>query len=394
MPSKSDRHHPKFISIRLKLLVSFTILFSGVFAIAFYWFYSFSTNRAMKRVFDDMENTASGAATQIDLDSLMDFYYESAHPSDVENLAEDPHYKEQLAWFRTVHEIEPRAWPYTFVVVDALNREGADDKTLQPGEMKSGEILSLPASQRPPLADTQTVSQLPQGSTLPTVFIADLWTYYDASKAAQPFEISTASTYTLQAYRSGEPVNRPLYNDDQFGSWISTYIPLKDKSGNTLAILGVDFEADYVRQVQNAIKSRVLIVFILTYAFLFILVYFLSNIFSKPIVQLTKAAEQIGEGYYEHDLSIFNQKRLPDEISILANVFILMVSKVRQREERLKRQVAQLKIEIDESKRDKEVQQITETDFFQDLRAKALKLRQRTEFDQNNQGLDDATDDS
>jgi hypothetical protein len=50
---------------------------------------------------------------------------------------------------------------------------------------------------------------------------------------------------------------------------------------------------------------------------------------------------------------------------------------VRQREENLKQQVAQLKIEIDESKRDNEVNQITESEFFQDLRAKVIELRQR-----------------
>ncbi len=47
------------------------------------------------------------------------------------------------------------------------------------------------------------------------------------------------------------------------------------------------------------------------------------------------------------------------------------------REQTLRRQVEKLKIEIDEAKRAKEVQAITETEFFQDLQEKARRMRKR-----------------
>jgi methyl-accepting chemotaxis protein len=258
------------------------------------------------------------------------------------------------------------------VLLDETIDESAPNSAIQPGE-----ILSFPPGEKPQLANSVTLQSLSPDAEVPSVFLADLWIYYNPDKTARLFEISTASDYTLEAFRSGETVNRPLYNDEQFGRWISTYVPLKDEDGITQAILGVDFEADYVYQVQAAIRNRVLAAFLLAYAALFALVYFLSNIFSKPLTHLTSVAEQIGEGNYNHDFKIFDKARLPDEISILANVFRLMMDKVRQREENLKQQVAQLKIEIDESKRDNEVNQITESEFFQDLRAKVIELRQR-----------------
>ena len=381
MNSRSSSPRFKFISIRLKLLVSFTVLFSGVFAIAFYWFYNFSTQRAMKRVFEDMNSTALGTATQVDVNSLLDLYYDGEAPKDPNKIYDDPRYKKQLLWFRTVHELEPRAWPYTFVIVNRQEIEKTDIIAMDPGDS-----LTLPPGERPSLLDPEAISQLPPDAPVSTVFLADLWVYYDASKAASFFEVSEASPEVLRAYQEGMPVDKPLYDDQQFNSsWISTYVPLKNDIGKTVAILGVDFKADYVRQVQNAIKQRILIVFILTYVSVFILVYFLSNIFSKPICRLSQVAKEIGEGDYEHDLSVFYKRRLPDEITILADVFIMMANKVRQREESLKKQVAQLKIEIDHSRREKEVKQITETDFFQDLRSKALRLRER-------RNLEDAED--
>ena len=36
-----------FISLRFKLIIAFTVLFSVVFAASYYWFYSSSVERAM-----------------------------------------------------------------------------------------------------------------------------------------------------------------------------------------------------------------------------------------------------------------------------------------------------------------------------------------------------------
>ena len=48
------------------------------------------------------------------------------------------------------------------------------------------------------------------------------------------------------------------------------------------------------------------------------------------------------------------------------------------REQSLKQEIQQLRIEIDEVKRQKQVTEIIETDFFQDLQDKAQRIRRRT----------------
>ena len=54
-----------------------------------------------------------------------------------------------------------------------------------------------------------------------------------------------------------------------------------------------------------------------------------------------------------------------------------MVDKVRQREQKLRRQVEELKIEIDEAERKEQVEKIVDSDFFRDLQAKAQRVRSR-----------------
>lgn len=52
-----------------------------------------------------------------------------------------------------------------------------------------------------------------------------------------------------------------------------------------------------------------------------------------------------------------------------------MLAQVQKREARLKDEIQQLRIEIDETKRRRQVREITETDYFQDLQFRARQLR-------------------
>jgi transcriptional regulator with GAF, ATPase, and Fis domain len=53
-----------------------------------------------------------------------------------------------------------------------------------------------------------------------------------------------------------------------------------------------------------------------------------------------------------------------------------MLREAQEREERLQRQIRELRIEIDEAKRDREIAEITGSDYFQQLRNQADELRQ------------------
>lgn len=320
-----------FVSLRVKLLVGFTLLFTVVFALAFYWFYSFTTASALQRVQEDLKDTLSGAAAGVDAEQFVALAREAKPRAD--GYTDDPRYWQHVAWLGEVHQIEPRAWVYTYV------------KGQQPDEVlfigSNGALLD------PPLGAKFLESHTSQGNMLlglqQTVFHHDF----------QPYE-------------------------DKWGKWVTGYTPIKDKQGTVVGALGIDFQADYVYDVQQKIRNQVVRAFAVTYVALFALVYLISLTLSRPITRLTHAARRIGEGDYEQSLDL-RVGRFPDEIATLAAVFAVMVGKVRQREQSLRRQVEELRIEIDVAKRQKQVSEIVESDFFQDLqaRARALRLRKR-----------------
>ncbi|MEA5448208.1 HAMP domain-containing protein [Leptolyngbya sp. CCNP1308] len=81
------------------------------------------------------------------------------------------------------------------------------------------------------------------------------------------------------------------------------------------------------------------------------------------------------------DAGTFDPKRLDDvaqrddELGQLARMFQLMATHVQQRETQLKQQLRELTIEIDQAKLQKQVAQITESDYFQEIKAQLKHLR-------------------
>jgi two-component system cell cycle response regulator len=64
-----------------------------------------------------------------------------------------------------------------------------------------------------------------------------------------------------------------------------------------------------------------------------------------------------------------------DALGTLARVFARMVDEVRAREEALRAEVRELRIEIDEQRQERKVAAITDSDYFKQLRARAADLR-------------------
>jgi methyl-accepting chemotaxis protein len=141
--------------------------------------------------------------------------------------------------------------------------------------------------------------------------------------------------------------------------------------------VGIDYNADYYYAVRRSVLDAAVPAFIITYVVLFAAVWVIAFVITRPIARLTRVAERIGMGDYNQDLSSMTAGFLHDEINKLADVFEFMVGKVREREEKLKQKVAELQIIVDTSKRDEQVSEIIDSDFFQDLQLKATSLRQR-----------------
>jgi hypothetical protein len=335
-----------YIKVQVKLAIVFTVIFTVIFAAAFIWFYNYASGVAKTRINESLQNALVAGAERISGDEVIGLY-EQAEPTlfsdrgddDPDNdvyYTDDPRYWQIAEWLHTIRIVDPNAIPWIYVRADvATDPEGFY-------YVVDGVSLDDPL---PPY----TISF----KEYDTAITGDLFVGLDHLylKLDEPYEWEGAW-------------------------WVSGYAPITNEAGNTVAGLGIDYKAQYVIDVENQIRNLAIPAFALTYLVAFTLVYLTSRFLSRPIVKLTEIAEKIGEGDYDQD---FSGVRVPirDEIDTLANVFEIMIEKVARREEKLKQQVAELQIQIDHSKRDEQVKEIVDNDFFQSLQSKAYEMRSR-----------------
>jgi DNA-binding response OmpR family regulator len=96
----------------------------------------------------------------------------------------------------------------------------------------------------------------------------------------------------------------------------------------------------------------------------------------RNVAVLTEAAAAVESGHFElGNLTAVSERA--DALGQLARVFQNMAQVVHAREERLKLQVEQLRVEIDHKRKAKQVEEVTESVYFQDLKKKIDALRKR-----------------
>jgi DNA-binding response OmpR family regulator len=95
----------------------------------------------------------------------------------------------------------------------------------------------------------------------------------------------------------------------------------------------------------------------------------------RNVACVTAAAAAVEAGEFESE-SLADVARRPDNLGQLARVFQRMAREVYAREQRLKQQVQELRIELSQTRQARQVADITETDYFRQLQAEAQSLRQ------------------
>ncbi|PKN92514.1 MAG: hypothetical protein CVU44_15380 [Chloroflexi bacterium HGW-Chloroflexi-6] len=332
-----------FISLRLKLIGVLALLFIVAFASIFYWLDGFVTGLAMDNLRSDLLATAQTAASGIDGD---------AHQALFESgQIDDATYTQIADYMRIIKKTNPQAsGVYTYLqlpdkpdqvqlVVSAALPPGAVAAPVT-AQGKAGEC-EVPSYNRPELGQDYT-------------------------------DISPTMVAGIQT----PGVESELWSDE-FGVWLSGYAPILNSKGETVGAVGVDMCARDVIELQQNIRTNTSIAFGVTLLILIAVVGVVATGVTRPVMELTRVANLIGSGDYEQDFSHLYSARLQDEVNKLASVFELMSNKVYSREQSLKARVEQLEILIDESKRDKQVSEIVDSDFFQDLQVKVNDMRSR-----------------
>lgn len=143
--------------------------------------------------------------------------------------------------------------------------------------------------------------------------------------------------------------------------------------------------AEEVFQSARRAFSGIMSMFVGIFAIAILLInWLLKPTVLTPIQHLAKVSHRLGSGDIGLDETQESDAqqlaavgKRGDELGQLARVFHSMVREVIAREQFLKEQVRNLRIEIDQTRREREVSEITDSDYFQNLQKKAKQLRNR-----------------
>lgn len=98
----------------------------------------------------------------------------------------------------------------------------------------------------------------------------------------------------------------------------------------------------------------------------------------RDVQHVTTAAAAVETGSF--DIVVLSEvAQREDELGALARVFERMAKEVQAREQKLRQQVQELRIEIDQQRKEKQVSEIVDSDYFQQLQNRANQLRNKAQ---------------
>lgn len=135
-----------------------------------------------------------------------------------------------------------------------------------------------------------------------------------------------------------------LNHTEEWGNLISSYIPIKSKSGKVVGILGGDFDANNMYSELGKLKVNILIIIIAVILAGIVVGRIFSVILVRSINKLKKQAILIKDG----DLTVKFDKISNDEIGILTQAFKDMVNNLSMVTREIKNNTQSVVSEIDD----------------------------------------------
>ncbi|MBI38257.1 MAG: hypothetical protein CMF59_01560 [Leptospiraceae bacterium] len=124
---------------------------------------------------------------------------------------------------------------------------------------------------------------------------------------------------------AGQPAAEKDFVADRWGTWLSAAVPIKDDSGSTVAILGLDYDAS--GEVNKVNELFYICIFSVVAALILSLIfsYILASLMSRPIAKLQDGALRVKDRDYETRVDV----KTNDELGVLADTFNNMVEEIR-----------------------------------------------------------------
>lgn len=133
-----------------------------------------------------------------------------------------------------------------------------------------------------------------------------------------------AEVAKVEAAVSTPQVSDSIYTDE-WGSFITGYAPVRDANGTTVAVLGIDMNAQLVVERQNFIGNTIYIILGVSALMAGGIIAVFSLTIIRDVKKLNKAAEKISAG----DLTAEVNVKRKDEIGELGDSFSRMIASLK-----------------------------------------------------------------
>jgi HAMP domain-containing protein len=195
--------------------------------------------------------------------------------------------------------------------------------------------------------------------------------------SARPFAIKKQSC--LRCHSTPEEAPKSLimtYGDKNGFGW-----KLNEVIGTQIIYVPANKVFDNAHKTFSLVLTIFLIIF--TIVILFINLLLQQNVI-QPIKPLAELAKKFTTDSITSDIGIETEiqqidiiTKRTDELGQLGKVFQRMIREIHIREQKLKQQVQDLKIEIDNKKRARQVSEIEASEYFQQLKQEAKDIRKK-----------------
>ncbi|MFA6356103.1 MAG: HD domain-containing phosphohydrolase [Candidatus Omnitrophota bacterium] len=271
--------HPLFGGFRTKVTIAFVLSLFLIAALSNFLIYKYSYNSRFMQLREELELVAQTAALSIDEDILMRV------PLD-RSGADSEEYKIIAEKLRKIKSADPQ-----ILFVYTMARTGDEDVwqfVVDPEPLARSKRKDASTSYP---GDKYDVSRFPE-----------------MKKALQ---IPSADKKLVE---------------DEWGVTISGYAPIRDSSGKTVAVIGIDMSAKKVRDMERELNRRAIFVLSLGVFVAVILGLLIGKSTTDPIKKLEEATQRISSGDFKYRVDI----RGNDEISRLGKAFNRMAESISE----------------------------------------------------------------
>jgi methyl-accepting chemotaxis protein len=132
----------------------------------------------------------------------------------------------------------------------------------------------------------------------------------------------------VTAFETGTAQVGEMSNDPEYGATVTAYVPIRGTQGELIGIMGADFDATAIFRVLQNHRIDLIVFFGAAMIVVLILILAFSKYLIRPLQQLSKQVQRVGEGDLTVELTLGMRRK--DEVGELASVFNRVVAELRE----------------------------------------------------------------